>query len=504
MSLRTLFDLGMSYAIFGGMIFLIFLALFLIGYYFIYKKLSKKQHTLSFPHILWWGVFLCYVFVVLGVTLFIRGETLTIEPVYPLFYSYRDAWYHWSSTSWSNIILNFCMFVPLGFLLPLGLPFFRKEWRVFLSGFAFSLFIELTQLLTRRGMFEWDDLLGNTIGTLIGYGFYLLLIWLGHYINKARLRRKNIILADAFVLQGKAGSLKVLLAQFPLVITICAFAIIFLKYKSLEIGISPDSYILPYDSSRIHLSSELSLSDNAADGMVYSADVLTPDMAIEFGERFFSNLGTHVNAKNARPYENLIALSSEDGKRSLWVDYKGGTFQYTDYSLLFPSNENADTPIPVKNATLEEITQALLKYGISLPDASSQGLTFRELSGNFHEDGWYEITIDPIAEDDDILLGSVSCQYYGEAGLGSISNQISKNKSYKKYPLLSEQEAYEQIAAGKFDYYGRDALDIKLQSCSLIYVIDSKGYFQPTYEFHGTLNGMGSSIRIPALLIAKH
>ena len=500
MSLRTLFDIGMSFAVFGGILFVLFLSLFFLGYYLFFRKLGKKEHKFSFTRILWWGIFLCYVFVVLGVTLLMRGSSLTAEPVYPPFYSYQDAWAHWSSVSWSNIILNFCMFVPLGFLLPLGFPGFRSEGRILLTGFFFSLSIELLQLITRRGMFEWDDLLGNTVGAMIGYGFYLLTAWTWHHLQKARLRRKNIILTDEFTFQGKKGGWKVLLAQLPLLITTCVFALIFMRYDRLEIGISPDSYITPYNNKLIHMSSGIALSDRKDDGMVYSARILTPEDASAFAERFYSNLGTHLADQNSRPYENLIATCSEDGKRSLWVDYNGGTFQYTDYSLMYPTDKENAAPAPVENASQEEIIAALHKYGITLPEELTSHLAFRELSDDFYEPGWYEFTMDSIPTENGILLGTLSCRYYGEAGLGSICNQICENAPYKEYPLLSEQEAYEQIAAGKFNYiYGKDTLNIQVQGDDLIYVLDSKGYYQPTYEFNCSLNGRATSIRIPAI-----
>ncbi len=41
-------------------------------------------------------------------------------------------------------------------------------WIVILIGFLFSTGIEVTQLLTYRGLFELDDIFYNTLGTAIG------------------------------------------------------------------------------------------------------------------------------------------------------------------------------------------------------------------------------------------------------------------------------------------------------------------------------------------------
>ena len=43
-------------------------------------------------------------------------------------------------------------------------------------GFLCCLSIECFQLVTRRGYFEVDDVLHNTLGVIVGYLLYLLLI----------------------------------------------------------------------------------------------------------------------------------------------------------------------------------------------------------------------------------------------------------------------------------------------------------------------------------------
>lgn len=66
-----------------------------------------------------------------------------------------------------EIVLNYILFIPLGFLLYLcsGEKF---GLRVVLAGFLLSALIELIQLTFKIGVFEFDDMIGNTIGCLIG------------------------------------------------------------------------------------------------------------------------------------------------------------------------------------------------------------------------------------------------------------------------------------------------------------------------------------------------
>lgn len=67
------------------------------------------------------------------------------------------------------VIENILLLMPIGFLLPL---IDRNYWKMrltVLAGFLFSLGIELCQLFLKRGQFELDDLINNTLGVLIGY-----------------------------------------------------------------------------------------------------------------------------------------------------------------------------------------------------------------------------------------------------------------------------------------------------------------------------------------------
>lgn len=74
------------------------------------------------------------------------------------------------STGICNIVVNVVLFMPLGYLLPRAIPKQRYNCRwIFLIGIAFSLAIETLQLLTHRGCFDLDDLLNNSIGSLLGY-----------------------------------------------------------------------------------------------------------------------------------------------------------------------------------------------------------------------------------------------------------------------------------------------------------------------------------------------
>lgn len=71
----------------------------------------------------------------------------------------------------ANFLGNIILFVPVGVLLP-SITGWKKMWKTVAAGIGFSLFIEIIQLITSRGCFDFDDVLLNGLGTVIGFGIF--------------------------------------------------------------------------------------------------------------------------------------------------------------------------------------------------------------------------------------------------------------------------------------------------------------------------------------------
>ncbi|NLC96234.1 MAG: VanZ family protein [Erysipelotrichaceae bacterium] len=73
-----------------------------------------------------------------------------------------------------NVLGNIVAFIPLGILLPI---IYGKKglFNVLIYGFTFSFFIEIIQSLLFRAT-DVDDIMLNTLGTLIGYFIYRFII----------------------------------------------------------------------------------------------------------------------------------------------------------------------------------------------------------------------------------------------------------------------------------------------------------------------------------------
>ena len=183
MRLSDIVSMGIDY-ILVGIVALLFVGTVFSMWYFLWFKKKRVGEKLDKKRLLILSIFIIYGVMVLGVTMLSRGNYYGNNKIYPLFYSYKDAWNDFSQTEWRNIILNICMFVPLGIFIPLVSEKTKRFWIVYLLGAGITCCIECFQLVTKRGVFELDDLLGNTAGTMIGYGIYRLV----RYILKKEKR----------------------------------------------------------------------------------------------------------------------------------------------------------------------------------------------------------------------------------------------------------------------------------------------------------------------------
>ena len=71
-----------------------------------------------------------------------------------------------------NVYGNVLGFLPFGLFLPMLHRHFRKFPKTTLVCLLFSCGVELTQLVTRRGSCDIDDVILNTLGGMIGYGLF--------------------------------------------------------------------------------------------------------------------------------------------------------------------------------------------------------------------------------------------------------------------------------------------------------------------------------------------
>lgn len=74
----------------------------------------------------------------------------------------------------TNLAGNVLAFLPFGSMLPVISRKARSIFRITLFSFEFSFFVECTQLITKVGTFDVDDLMLNTLGGVIGYLMFVM------------------------------------------------------------------------------------------------------------------------------------------------------------------------------------------------------------------------------------------------------------------------------------------------------------------------------------------
>ncbi|MFS0658695.1 VanZ family protein [Niallia alba] len=71
-----------------------------------------------------------------------------------------------------NLFGNLLMFLPMGIYLPYFIKRLKRISSFSVTFMIILLVIEITQSISRRGSFDIDDFILNTIGALIGFGVW--------------------------------------------------------------------------------------------------------------------------------------------------------------------------------------------------------------------------------------------------------------------------------------------------------------------------------------------
>lgn len=104
------------------------------------------------------GLLVGYVFLILAETVLIRkpfvGEHIKLELLW--------SWRVWAVQK-EQILTNVIMFVSVGVLAG-----WIWRWRGLWAAAGLSIFIEILQLITARGLCEFDDVIHNCLGAVVG------------------------------------------------------------------------------------------------------------------------------------------------------------------------------------------------------------------------------------------------------------------------------------------------------------------------------------------------
>lgn len=156
-----------------------FLIIFICGKYM--KYVNKTITLLTVVNL---SVLIMYYLMLLVVTVINR-------PIYEknielkLFWTYYEYFLTKDDRLLQTICVNIGMFIPIGVLLNILISCKSSITIAFLG----SLFIEALQLITRRGVFEVDDLFNNVLGALIGCLFSCCMVKIFRLFLRSRIKK---------------------------------------------------------------------------------------------------------------------------------------------------------------------------------------------------------------------------------------------------------------------------------------------------------------------------
>ncbi len=168
-NLRMILDEKMNIAAMAILIFIVYLLL-LFGGHTKYRKLSMKAAVTGILLALSAGAILSLT--LLGREYNPYGRNFELE----VFWSYKKALFEGAAGLGAEIICNILLFAPWGILLPDVFEKFENPWWMLSSSLIFSGGIELTQGIFRLGLFEFDDIINNVMGAMLGFSIYRMAV----------------------------------------------------------------------------------------------------------------------------------------------------------------------------------------------------------------------------------------------------------------------------------------------------------------------------------------
>lgn len=434
----------------------IFVIIFLMIGYFIYRKFYQERYPISLSKFVFITLLICWFIVVFGITTLSRGANFTGNINLSLFTSYVNAWNKWSLTEFQLIIFNMLMFVPLGVLLPLIHHKNKSFRRVLVISIIFTSCIEFFQLISGKGIFELDDLLHNTIGSLAGYFFVMpFILW----TEQRKLKFVPIVKA----------------ISIPLVF-IAFFGAANVVYNAQELGNLPFKPAQKQNMEQIHLQLQTELSNKSLDACVYYNKNAKDEKKRKL---IAESLGKQFNLKQ----QGGMRIEGEN-RVFTFIDDEGSDYslEYTmsDGTWILSANNINEDPLKVDIEQQKQLLENWLKNEGLLPNnASYQQQDERKIRWNLAEPENLQSTCE------DFSKGQIMITLSNQQAPDWIFYDITDNVTVSKKEIISQQQAYQLLVNGEFSLYNslQKGDTLTITDVSLTYIYDTKGYYQPVYVF---------------------
>ncbi len=440
--------------------------------YSLYKKrggkrgITRQQFLVAFLMLGWLAI-------VLGLTLFTRPAMFEGWFNFRLFSGYINAWNNWSLSEFQLIVFNMLMFTPLGFLLPLLTKRMRRFLPVLLLSLTVCIGIEMLQMLTHRGVFELDDMFHNTLGSMIGYFLAEAII--------ACLERRRLIAKPI---------LRALMIPF-------AFMLLFFGaltvYNAKELGNLPIRPAIPQNMGQVTLELNAVLPDTSEPAALYRNErIFNLAYGTEQAGRLAKEFGLQQQGGMRTDGNNRVFLFQDDAANGYSFTYSLPDGTWSLYC------ENG-TPATGK-AALEEQAPRFEGWFLETGLLPSTAVFSIQNANTLRWDAYPPQ--EPAQANADYASGQIMINPSVQAAAPChLFYAIAENTYFRQVNIITPEQAYAEIKNGQFEQY-QDFVPgerLTVDRYALTYVYDTKGYYQPAYQFEGTRNNEPWSCRIPAI-----
>lgn len=159
----------------------------------VYLRVIKKNIKLS--HEVGLAIFVMYILLLLFLTVFrvqyfpwqihiVKNRPLSDINLVPLIQTFKLAQGESVLDFMYNLYGNILWFVPFGFMFPMVISKKIEFRTVVISGMFFSILIEVLQFLLMTGVSDIDDVIFNTVGTIIGVCIYQLVKKIINFVKR--------------------------------------------------------------------------------------------------------------------------------------------------------------------------------------------------------------------------------------------------------------------------------------------------------------------------------
>lgn len=417
------------------------------------RQYRKKGKVFPWGKAISWMLLLGWAGVYLYATVFQNSYGARFWNLQP-FLVVREALNQFTPQLILNVFINIGVFVPFGILMPILFKRQKKWYWALLTGVLTGAAFELLQLVTCQGICDIDDVIMDTLGTMLGWSGTMLVL----SIQKGE----------------KVSSFRFLTVPAAALLTV---GIIFGGYYLKPYGNFPDGPARRPNLSQVTFEEpEILDKSEGMSAPVFKVGRITREESEQFAMDFSARQGFQFN--DVMYYDTMIIYADRQGEGGfLSVYYQDGSW---DYNL----GNSAELFFTDPMQELDRLKEYLQQLGLTIPDTAEFQLEDADSPVPV-----IRIRVNQYHDGENLHHGEIVCQFFqmeDRYRLMDVNNRVFTLETVGHEKIMSEAEAYEHLTRGKSFkgiHFDRKTMDIQVERPVLDWKTDTKGFYQPVYRF---------------------